>query len=230
MTSPAPHSSDLGGQTMDQMGRHRYALVLGLIVVNVLYSVLAPDGAGPRFVQVTVQSIVLIIVIVTSGYGVNARRWSVGAVLAVGTISFVAAALEGDPPWLLSGVSSILIVLTIIELTRGMVRLLSNAGVTLQAIAGGLAIYLLIGSLFAVVISVLAALPPHPYFTQGMNGDTSDHVYFSFTSMTTTGYGDFTPATRPGKALAVFEMLVGQIYLVTVISLLVSRAPARARA
>jgi hypothetical protein len=46
-------------------------------------------------------------------------------------------------------------------------------------------------------------------------------VYFSFTSMTTTGYGDLTPATPAGRAISVLEMLIGQIYLVTIISLLV---------
>jgi hypothetical protein len=47
-------------------------------------------------------------------------------------------------------------------------------------------------------------------------------VYFSFTTLTTTGYGDYTAATRGGHALAVLEMLLGQLYLVTVISLLVA--------
>jgi Ion channel len=46
-------------------------------------------------------------------------------------------------------------------------------------------------------------------------------VYFSFTVLTTTGFGDFTAATHLGRALAVIEMLVGQIYLVTVIGVLV---------
>ena len=46
-------------------------------------------------------------------------------------------------------------------------------------------------------------------------------MYFSFTTLTTTGYGDYTAALRGGRALAVLEMLVGQLYLVTVIAMLV---------
>jgi hypothetical protein len=46
-------------------------------------------------------------------------------------------------------------------------------------------------------------------------------VYFSFTVLTTTGFGDFTAATSVGHALAVVEMLLGQLYLVTVIGILV---------
>ncbi len=56
---------------------------------------------------------------------------------------------------------------------------------------------------------------------QGPHEALSEQVYFSFTTMTTTGYGDLTPATNVGHALAVLEMLLGQIYLVTVIGLLV---------
>jgi hypothetical protein len=41
--------------------------------------------------------------------------------------------------------------------------------------------------------------------------------------LSTTGFGDLTPAIPVGQALAVVEMLVGQIYLVTVIGLLVGR-------
>ena len=49
------------------------------------------------------------------------------------------------------------------------------------------------------------------------HGDESARVYFSFTVLTTTGFGDLTAATPAGRALAVVEMLVGQLYLVTVI-------------
>ena len=46
-------------------------------------------------------------------------------------------------------------------------------------------------------------------------------VYFSFTALTTTGFGDLAAATEAGRALVVVEMLIGQLYLVTVIGLLV---------
>ena len=48
-------------------------------------------------------------------------------------------------------------------------------------------------------------------------------MYYSFTVLTTTGFGDLTAAHGLGRALAVVEMLVGQLYLVTVISILIGR-------
>src|SRR5690606_30794128 len=102
----------------------------------------------------------------------------------------------------------------IVELVRGMVGLMRQGGVTVQNVAGGLAIYLLIGLLFASIIGFTAAVSTEPYFADGRSTEMSERVYFSFTTMTTTGFGDPVAATRPGKALAVLEMLIGQIYLV----------------
>ena len=58
-------------------------------------------------------------------------------------------------------------------------------------------------------------------FASGTDGTQNARVYFSFTTLTTTGFGDYTAANRGGRALAVLEMLLGQLYLVTVIGLLV---------
>jgi hypothetical protein len=54
-------------------------------------------------------------------------------------------------------------------------------------------------------------------------------VYYSFTVLTTTGFGDLTAATPVGQALSVVEMLIGQIYLVTVIGVLVGNFAGRSR-
>jgi hypothetical protein len=54
-----------------------------------------------------------------------------------------------------------------------------------------------------------------------------DRLYFSFAVLTTTGFGDFSPATPTGHALAVIEMLTGQLYLVTAIGLLIGNFAGR---
>ena len=64
------------------------------------------------------------------------------------------------------------------------------------------------------------------------NATTSDYLYFSFTTMTTTGYGDLTAATDLGRSFAITEQLIGQIYLVTVVAVIVgnlSRGAVQAR-
>ncbi len=114
-------------------------------------------------------------------------------------------------------------------LLRGMLRLIREHGVTVQAVAGALAIYLLVGLLFAWAIGFVIAVDSAPYFAQGKEVSDGARVYFSFTVLTTTGFGDYSAATSTGQALAVVEMLVGQLYLVTVIGILVGNFARRER-
>ena len=60
-----------------------------------------------------------------------------------------------------------------------------------------------------------------PFFSTGEPASVSECQYFSFTTLTTVGFGDLTARTDLGHTLSVFEALVGQIYLVTVVSLIV---------
>jgi voltage-gated potassium channel Kch len=55
------------------------------------------------------------------------------------------------------------------------------------------------------------------------------HVYFSFATLTTVGYGDLTARTDLGRTLAVMEALLGQLYLVTVVSVGVANLVPRRR-
>ena len=80
-----------------------------------------------------------------------------------------------------------------VEIFRGVVRLLRERGVTVQAVAGALAIYLSIGLVFAWIISFISHVDSAPYFAQHTSGTEGDKVYFSFTVLTTTGFGDFPP-------------------------------------
>jgi hypothetical protein len=119
---------------------------------------------------------------------------------------------------------------TPIALVRGLLRMMREKGATSQSVAGALAIYLSVGLIFAWLIGLVAAVGASPYFAQHTSGTQGDKVYFSFTVMTTTGFGDLSPATPAGHALAVIEMLTGQLYLVTVIGLLIGSFAARRRA
>src|SRR3954453_11162799 len=104
----------------------------------------------------------------------------------------------------------------------GVVRNLRASGrVRLEAVTGVLALYMLLGMLFAFVYAAIDRLGGGPFFTGGARVTASHCLYFSFTTLTTVGYGDFTARTDLGHTLAVFEALIGQIYLVTVVSLIV---------
>jgi hypothetical protein len=112
----------------------------------------------------------------------------------------------------------------------GVARDLRSSGrVRLEAVSGVLALYLLIGMLFAFVYGAIALLGDADFFEGGEEATASQCLYFSFTTLTTVGYGDFTAASDLGRTLSIFEALLGQIYLVTVVSLIVSNLGRPAR-
>ena len=62
----------------------------------------------------------------------------------------------------------------------------------------------------------------HSFFANGETTNTKLFQYFSFTTLTTLGYGDFTAAGDGGRAVAVLEAMVGQMFLATLVARLVA--------
>jgi hypothetical protein len=105
----------------------------------------------------------------------------------------------------------------------GLVRSLRSSGtVRVQAVMGVLSLYMLIGMLFAFVFGAIDELGGDPFFADGSRATVASSLYYSFVTLTTVGYGDLSARTNLGHTLSVFEALAGQIYLVTVVSLIVS--------
>jgi hypothetical protein len=101
------------------------------------------------------------------------------------------------------------------------IGVVDQRGVNKQSVLGAISIYVLIGMFFVYVYGAIAALGSGDFFAQGTDGTPSVRLYFSYVTLATLGYGDYTPAGDLGHTLAVVEALVGQLYLVTVVALLV---------
>jgi hypothetical protein len=111
----------------------------------------------------------------------------------------------------------------------GLVRDIRTEGsVTVRTLSGVLAIYLLIGMVFALLGSAVAAIDEGPYFADAPDAARSDFLYFSYITLSTTGFGDLSPITDVGRMLAMIEALIGQIYLVTVVAMIVANLRPRA--
>jgi hypothetical protein len=91
-----------------------------------------------------------------------------------------------------------------------------------QTVLGAIAAYLMIGMSFAFTYRALGAVQAGPFFGSQGEGTFAQDLFFSFTTLTTTGYGNLVPATTPGQTLAVLEMLTGQLFLVTAVAKVVS--------
>jgi hypothetical protein len=91
-----------------------------------------------------------------------------------------------------------------------------------ETMLGALAAYLFIGMAFAFAYRVLGAVQASPFFGANGDGTVSQDLFFSFVTLTTTGYGNLVPAGNPGQSLAVLEALMGQLFLVTAVAKIVS--------
>ena len=92
-----------------------------------------------------------------------------------------------------------------------------------ETVLGAIAAYLMAGMFFAFFYHALGLSQTHmPFFGPQGRGTLSQDLFFSFTTLTTTGYGNLVPAGNPGQTLAVLEMLIGQLFLVTAVAKVVS--------
>jgi hypothetical protein len=106
-------------------------------------------------------------------------------------------------------------------------NLRATGTVTVTVVAGALCVYVLLGLLFAFVYSGVEHLGGAPFFANGAAATSDRSIYFSFVTLATVGYGDYTARTNFGHTLSVTEALLGQIYLVTVVATIVSRVVPR---
>jgi Ion channel len=199
----------------------RYGAVFVLMVTLLVFVTIAPGADATRAVVLGLEGAALLVVVATSRErravrNARVRMLAVAAVVAVSAVAFGALPL----PVVLAA-NGILTLCILVALVGGLLRLVRLHGVTLQVVAGALTIYVLTGLIFAWLVSLVADVDAAAFFAQGGDGSQGDRVYYSFTVLTTTGFGDFTAATPVGHAMAVVEMLLGQLYLVTVIGVIV---------
>jgi voltage-gated potassium channel Kch len=101
-------------------------------------------------------------------------------------------------------------------------RVVTSIQVDFRTILGAISVYTLFGLLFGFLYLGVDRWEGGDFFTGVAHPLSSDYVFFSYTTLTTTGYGNLIPAGTVGQSLAVVEMLVGQIFLITLVAGLVS--------
>lgn len=208
-----------------------YGLALVLLVATIVAMAFAADTTFGRLLAVSVESLALLVILRSAQVSRRLLRGA-GVVVAVGVVSAVlsAQAAEGATGFGVVAVGALLALVAPVVVVRSLVR---HERVDLTTIAAALCVYLLAGIFFAFVYGVIGELDDAGFFAQKTAARDVDYVYFSFVTLATLGYGDLTPRGDPGRMLAVAETLLGQLYLVSVVALLVANIgrtrPARAR-
>lgn len=203
---------------------HRFGFVLVLVLGYACFQVAAPDDAWVRFVTILLGAGTLLAAVWAARAERLVARAAAAAAVLVAAVAGVYLAVTGSVPVLLGAIANgLLVAIAPLVIAGAIVRnVRTEQAVTLYTLSGVLAIYLLAGMFFSFLYGAINAVDDGNFFAEVGDAGRSDFLYFSYITLSTTGYGDLTPAPDLGRMLAVAEALLGQIYLVTIVALIVA--------
>src|SRR5262245_61534950 len=199
-----------------------YGLLLLMIMVSLVVASIPSEGR--ENLMAVARTIVLAGTFLFALHTSDANRWMYYASTALIVIAISASIVgqagtrTGDA---VDAAASLLIVLGGLGVIGR--RFAAHPVITGQSVLAALCIYLLFGLGYAAVYGIIGALDPVGLFGP-VNGAATGvvRIYYSFITLCTVGYGDFVPYANFTRMVAVTEALVGQVYLVTIVALLVS--------
>jgi hypothetical protein len=196
-----------------------YGVVLLLVVgIYVLASLVYFRGWG-AVALTAVTAACTTVALVSSEARAPLPRVSIGLGTVTVVLAVIAALGVGGTNLL---AIAVLLQVLLLAVAAGAIlgTVLQEHEVNFRTILGAISVYVMLGILFTWVYVAIDKLQPGSFF--GTPVEVGDFVFFSITTLSTTGYGNLVPAAQPGRMLAGIEMLVGQIFLVTLIAGLVS--------
>ena len=207
-------------------GQGRYGLLLLVLIGTYLLAAFSGATVATE-IQVVLFALVVLIALRTSPLP---GPWPtvIGATAVLGSVITYLTSLTGsragnaaEDLW-----KGLLLLAAATMVVR---RILDRPTVTIQSIYGALCAYLITGLMFASFYSGIGHLSQAHFFAHNQPANTQTFQYFSFTTLTTLGYGDFTAVENGGRAVAVIEALTGQVFLATLVARLVAayRTPDR---
>ena len=222
-----------GDEVQGRLGRRKrfadsYGLVLLLLVISYFCDAALGDYTWGRVVVVLVLAAATWLALRASQVARRGMRIS-QALIPVLCVVAVASLLIGQDNVAHTVTGAISLILVVVAPIAIAWHLSRNMAMSAETFLGAVCVYLLIAQLFATLFSLTALIAGRPFFVQTSHPSAIDYIYFSFVTITTVGYGDFTSALPVGKMLAVMEAVFGQLYLITVVSLVVQNLGARRR-
>lgn len=198
---------------------------LGLLLFLVFFFIVAPffsKGAHARFVlDLSLMSMLILSVYICS----SNKKYLIFAIIlaAPAIIRLFFPSPEVDEITLMFNSAFFAFVIGVL------LRLLfTTTYVTKDVIYAALSVYFLVGVLYGITFTLLECFFPGSFALPQPIGDHTvytafgqDLIYFSFVTLTTSGYGDIVPLSPPAKFLSILEAITGQIYLTVMIARLI---------
>jgi len=219
MASPPP--------TVGRSGSRRFSagqLLIALVLLFVVTPLVEEWKNGD-----VIEAILVTMVLVSAVLAVGARRRT----LVIAT-TLVIPAIAGKwlnhlrpdllPPAAFLTLGLVFITFVVVHL---LIFILRAKQVSSEVLYVGIATYLMLGLLWVFLYVLVGQLNPKAFafnvtspIRQTMTGFNA--FYFSFTTLSTAGYGDITPISNEARMLAVLEMMTGVLYVAVLISRLVA--------
>lgn len=199
----------------------------GLLLLALIAAFAIQGIAEPAAWESVATSALLAVALTLSFWAAHSKPWVIGLSAVLGAAVLITSAIAAAKGSVDIGATrlanALLVALAPPVIIVGVIRSLrARQQVTLQAVLGVLCVYLLLGMFFAFTDGAIDRLGGNPFFAGGQPATVAHCLYFSFTTLTTVGYGDLTARTNLGHTLSVSEALLGQVYLVTVVSVIVA--------
>jgi hypothetical protein len=208
----------------------RYGLLLIATLASLAVQGMLPTSAVQQVLVAVLAAASLLLALRAAQ--LSERLLAVAAVLAglVVAVSVVRALDGGIGEGAARAANAAILAFGPPAIALGLIRDLRTSGaVHVETLAGVLSLYILLGMIFGFLYGTIDQVGNAPFFAGGQPGTVSNCLYFSFITLTTVGYGDFVAKSDVGHTLAVFEALLGQIYLVTIVSVIVGNLRRRPR-
>jgi hypothetical protein len=198
-----------------------YGLVLALIAVD--YLVVSTIYAG-GWLRVAAVFFLGSTVVLTLRVSRAPRIWQILAVvyLVSSVLTAIVSEVAPGPDTVSQAISILAGVLLFVTPFVILRHIASHPVITTETVLGAVSVYLLIGFSFAFLYTGIAALSSMPFFAEDAPATLNNTLFFSYTTLTTVGYGNLVPAGSLGQTCAMLEALIGQIYLVLIVARLVA--------
>jgi hypothetical protein len=201
--------------------RDAFGLVFGLVITTyVLASLL--NNYGWDAVVLAVSASATSVIALTSSHArprlVRTAIWLSGVTIGLTVIGAVT-----DVRGWLNFAALVQILLLALAMAAVLQRVVtSSERVGARTILGAISVYVALGLLFTFAYGAIDRLQSGPFFEGVTHPAGNDFLFFSYTTLTTTGFGDLVPGGQPGRMISGLEMMIGQIFLVTLVAGLVA--------
>jgi len=198
-------------------GASGYAIIFALLVAS--YALCAAQrGTNPTPWAFLVVLVTVAVVFRVTGASpmVQHLAW---VILSAAGLATILTALLGASGHVLDIVFSAATMIALLVAPIAIIgHQVKRRGLTLEALMAAVTAYVLVGLFFTFVFNLLSLVSSAPMFGEQGGDSLADQLFFSFTTLTTTGYGNLIPTNATSQAAAVAEAITGQLFLITAVA------------